>query len=436
MTTSSMPASSMRCTSASSSSVLAATSTSPVSGSTMSSSATRPRMRSPSGWMTSPASSSLVTRMPSSVPQSNSAMTASCATSTRRRVRYPEFAVLSAVSARPLRAPCVELKYSRTVRPSLKFEMIGVEMISPEGLVISPRMPASCLICAGDRHHPYRVDRHAGLLFLDDLDHLLGDLLRAAGPGVDFLVVLLTLGDEPVLVLLFVLLDLLLHLGDEGVLRFRDDQIVLAERDAGLARLGEAERHQPVAEDDRLFLAAEAVDMVDQLADLLFGQQPIDQLEANQRAARQDLRQQHAARRRFDPSGDRLALTVDRLVARLDARVQRHRLRGERLLDLSDIGEHHALARLTGAFGGDVVETKHDVLRRHDDRLAVGRAEDVVGRHHQDAGFELRLQRQRHVHRHLVAVEIGVEGGADERMQLDRLALDQHRLKRLDAEAV
>ena len=43
---------------------------------------------------------------------------------------------------------------------------------------------------------------------------------------------------------------------------------------------------------------------------------------------------------------------------------------------------------------------------------------------------------QRDVHGHLVAVEVGVERGADQRMQLDRLALDQHRLEGLDAEAV
>ena len=67
---------------------------------------------------------------------------------------------------------------------------------------------------------------------------------------------------------------------------------------------------------------------------------------------------------------------------------------------------------------------------------AVRRVQDVVGRHHQDARFELRFQRQRHVHGHLVAVEVGVEGGADQRMQLDRLAFDQHRLEGLDAEAV
>ena len=72
----------------------------------------------------------------------------------------------------------------------------------------------------------------------------------------------------------------------------------------------------------------------------------------------------------------------------------------------------------------------------HDDRLTVGRMQDVVGRHHQDARFQLRLERQRDVHGHLVAVEVGVERGADQRVQLDRLALDQLRLEGLDAEAV
>ena len=78
----------------------------------------------------------------------------SCATSTRRRVRYPEFAVLSAVSASPLRAPCEELKYSRTDSPSLKLEMIGVSMISPDGFAISPRIPASCFIWAAEPRAP------------------------------------------------------------------------------------------------------------------------------------------------------------------------------------------------------------------------------------------------------------------------------------------
>ena len=36
---------------------------------------------------------------------------------------------------------------SMTARPSRKFAVIGVSMISPDGLAIRPRMPASCRIC-------------------------------------------------------------------------------------------------------------------------------------------------------------------------------------------------------------------------------------------------------------------------------------------------
>ena len=108
----------------------------------------------------------------------------------------------------------------------------------------------------------------------------------------------------------------------------------------------------------------------------------------------------------------------------------------ERVTRLGDRAEQHALARLVVADDRQVVEAEHDVLRRHDDRRAVGRMQDVVGRHHQHARFQLRFERQRDVHGHLVAVEVGVERRADERMQLDRLALDQGRLEGLDAEAV
>ena len=40
------------------------------------------------------------------------------------------------------------------------------------------------------------------------------------------------------------------------------------------------------------------------------------------------------------------------------------------------------------------------------------------------------------MNRHLVAVEVRVERGAHERMELYRLAFDQYRLERLDAEPV
>ncbi len=48
----------------------------------------------------------------------------------------------------------------------------------------------------------------------------------------------------------------------------------------------------------------------------------------------------------------------------------------------------------------------------------------------------MRLERERDVDRHLVAVKVGVVGRADERVDPDRLALDQDGLEGLDREAV
>ncbi len=68
----------------------------------------------------------------------------SCATSTKRRVRYPAVAVRSAVSAIPLRAPCVEIKYSNTSRPSLYELRTGNSNVSPVAPAIRPFIPVIC----------------------------------------------------------------------------------------------------------------------------------------------------------------------------------------------------------------------------------------------------------------------------------------------------
>ena len=64
------------------------------------------------------------------------------------------------------------------------------------------------------------------------------------------------------------------------------------------------------------------------------------------------------------------------------------------------------------------------------------RRKDVVRRQHERRGFDLRFGRERNVDGHLVAVEIRVERGADQRVNLERFAFDQHRLESLNAEAV
>ena len=50
----------------------------------------------------------------------------SCDTSTNLLVKYPESAVLSAVSESPLRAPWADMKYSRASSPSANDDLIGI----------------------------------------------------------------------------------------------------------------------------------------------------------------------------------------------------------------------------------------------------------------------------------------------------------------------
>ncbi len=139
----------------------ARTSTSPEIGSATSWTETRPTMRSARGSFTSSPSLRAPVTTPRIVPQSRLVMIASCATSTRRRVRYPASAVLSAVSASPFLAPWVDMKYSRIESPSRKFAMMGFSISSPVaperlfcGFAMSPRIPASWRTCSLEPRAP------------------------------------------------------------------------------------------------------------------------------------------------------------------------------------------------------------------------------------------------------------------------------------------
>merc|ERR1711916_391485 len=106
------------------------------------------------------------------------------------------------------------------------------------------------------------------------------------------------------------------------------------------------------------------------------------------------------------------------------------------MFDLAHIGEAHALTRLTLFFEREIVETKDHILRRNDDRTTVCRRQDVVRGHHQDTGFKLGFQRERHVNSHLVTVEVSVERRTDERVKLDSLTFNESWLERLNTETV
>ena len=55
------------------------------------------------------------------------------------------------------------MKYSNTSRPSLNDALIGNSMILPDGLAISPLIPANCLICDLDPLAPESAIMNIGL---------------------------------------------------------------------------------------------------------------------------------------------------------------------------------------------------------------------------------------------------------------------------------
>ena len=197
---------------------------------------------------------------------------------------------------------------------------------------------------AGMRHHVDRVDLQVAAVgaFLDGRDlahHLVGDLVGRLRPGIDHLVVLLALRDQAVVVLLLELLGERAGLLDDLPLRGRHHHVVLAERDAGLERVVEAERHDPVAEDHRLLLAAVAVDLVDHVGDLPLGHELVHGLVGDLRALGQDIAQHDAARRRVEPAPRGLALLVEAVPAVFDLGVQVDRLGVQGMLDLGHVAE-------------------------------------------------------------------------------------------------
>src|SRR6185503_11006336 len=235
------------------------------------------------------------------------------------------------------------------------------------------------------------------------------------------------------------LVDLLLGLLDDLVLLGRDRHIVLGERDAGARGVLEARRLQIVQQPERVLLAAQAVAPVDDVLDALLVELVV---EVRHRLG-QDLVEEDPADRGLDPDvGDLLALRAGLEHGPRarepddDLRMQvelAHVVGQDRVLRRA---EDLAFALQARAAHRDVIEPEHHVLRRRDHGIAVRRREDVLRRHHERLRLDLRLIRQRQVDGHLVAVEVGVEARADERMELDRVAFDEHRLEGLDAHSV
>ena len=287
----------------------------------------------------------------------------------------------------------------------------------------------------GEGHH---VD---GVELVEVLRHGLANFLVGIVPDVDDLLVALLVGHEAHLVVLVDGGDALIGLGENRRLGRRDGGVVHRHGNTGARGVVETGVLQTIENRRHLGQVVGVGDVLDQAADLLLVHLIVQE---------GIVRRQHIVE---DDAADRGLDALAFLVVLEHAEGGGHlRVVGQTHLDLGlqvqigagvvgvqgviEIDEHATLAGEAVAHGRQVVQADDHVLGRHGQRMAVGRGLDVVGGQHQHAGLGLSLGAQRHVHSHLVAVEVGVEGGADERMQLDGLALDEHRLEGLDAQTV
>ena len=274
---------------------------------------------------------------------------------------------------------------------------------------------------AGRLHHVHGVEALPVRLQLGH--QLVGDVVVGGAPDLDDAVVALLVGDVALQVLVVDLLDLVAGAIDELGLRSRHQDVLHADGRPELRRVVESQLLDGIQRLHGHVRSVVAVAVGDQPAQFSVVELLVDELHLVGKVLVQE-----------DPPGRGVHVLVVQL--ELDPGVVVDRARVHRPQHLRGGGEVLSLAGDAVTRSGQIGDAQDHVLRRHHDRRSVGRVEQVLAGQHQRPALDLRVGRERHMHGHLVAVEIGVECRAHQRVQLDRLAFHQHRLEGLDSQPV
>ena len=264
-----------------------------------------------------------------------------------------------------------------------------------------------------NRVHVMRIFRP--FVLAQRFHHGLPDLFADVGPDIDRLAVAFAVGDQSLFVRLLCLSDETVRDRHFPFLDFRNLQVGRRETNARERRFVEALRLQAVQQRNRVRAVQDLVTIRDHLLQLALVERHV----VERHALRQHVVEDHAADGGFEEVilRDHLSPVRTDDLAAFDADINLRAFAHAAFVVRQEhffLGaELHALALDRLAFRRQEVGAHHDVQIRRDDRVAVRGREDVVGRNHQHPGFNLRFQRQRQMHRHLIAVEIGVESGAD-----------------------
>ena len=310
------------------------------------------------------------------------------------------------------------------------------------------------------------------VLCLQGVHQSVRDVVRGLVPDLDDVLVALVVAHEAASVERFVLVDLLLSRVDDLLLVLGHDHVSDGDGDRSPGGILEACALDVVQHLRGLRIAVGAEALVDDAGEVLLAAQEADLegvrvfVSVDEAQILRDLLVEDEA---SDGGFHQAAFLIfgSQIHAHLDLRVDTHgaglvghehfgvvgedlavALFGHALeavravlflvLELVDAFDQLAVLILLGAYAGmgQVVGTEDHVLGRRRDRGTVLRRQDIVDGHHQEPCFGLRLYGQRHVDRHLVAVEVRVVSGAHQRVQADGLAFDQHGFEGLDAQSV
>ena len=272
-------------------------------------------------------------------------------------------------------------------------------------------------------HHIYGVESLVGLLhvFHQDVCNLVVDTT----PCVNDLVVTLVVGHLTEVIALGDSLDFCITFGDKVSTLLRNKDVVEVETQTALECHVVTEVLDVVEELSRTGYTAGLDNLGDDVLDSTFLEYCV--LETD--LLRHVLINHYTPRSGLD---DMLRqLTVNHLLdtyAHLGVDIHSTLVQGDGALLLAI--ERQSFALHAGALLGDVIQTKNHVLRRNGDRITVSRVKDVVRAEHQQLCLEDSLVAQRKVYSHLVTIEVGVETGAGQRVQLNSLTLDHLRLER------
>ena len=283
---------------------------------------------------------------------------------------------------------------------------------------------------AGVHHHIYGIE--AVVVGTELIDECLGELAVDVRPGVDDLVVSLVVGDEAHVVVGGDLLYFVVAFFDDAFFFGWDEHVGEVEGEAALEGHVVTEVFDVVEELGGAGYAAGLDHVADDVAQGFLAPHFIDEAYF--------FGYEFVDHESADGGFDHVAVGIALGVAIVDVDFDRG-VDVEFLFVVCDaclFGAVEGEAFAAGAFAelGDVIESEHHVLRGDGDGGAVGGVEDVVRGEHEHLRFEHGFVAEGQVDGHLVAVEVGVEGGTCQRVELDGFAFDHLRLEGLDAEAV